>query len=100
MTEYPVARTSQLRAGDIIAVVAGELQLVLGRDGDRYFAMQRNCLHQGGDLADGIVSRGHIVCPVHGWRFSTETGCHETASYCLQRYPVRIVDDQIFIEVT
>src|SRR5438477_611522 len=30
--------------------------MTLGRDGDRWFATQRRCLHRGGDLADGNVA--------------------------------------------
>jgi nitrite reductase/ring-hydroxylating ferredoxin subunit len=97
---FPVAKLGEVRAGDVIAVIAGDVEIALGRDGDRLFAVQRNCLHQGGDLANGIVARGHLVCPHHGWRFSTTTGCLDTASnVCLVRYALRVTGDQIEIEV-
>ena len=96
----PVAKLDAVKRGDVIAVKAGELELALGRDGERLFAVQRNCVHQGGDLSGGIVSRGHLICPLHGWRFSTTTGCHDTASnVCLTRYDVRIRGDEIEINV-
>ncbi len=103
----PVARIGDVRPGDVIAIVLGDRQLVLGLDGDRYFATQRECVHRGGDLADGIVSRGHLVCPHHGWRFSTLTGrAPEVAGeasqagneYCLVTYAVRVVGDQIEVD--
>ena len=94
-----VARVGTLRAGDVIAVVVDGLEIALGRDGDRYFAVQRQCIHRGGDLSEGIVARGHVVCPQHGWRFSTETGCHDaSAEHCLVRYGVRVAGDQIEID--
>lgn len=97
---YPVAKLLDVRPGDVIAVSAGETAIALGRDGERLFAVQRACLHQGGDLTNGIVARGHLVCPQHGWRFSTTTGCLDTASnICLVRYPVRVTGDQIEIEI-
>jgi nitrite reductase/ring-hydroxylating ferredoxin subunit len=97
---FPVAKLDEVRAGDVIAVTAGDVEIALGRDGERLFAVQRNCLHQGGDLANGIVARGHLVCPHHGWRFSTTTGCLDTASdVCLVRYALRVTGDQIEIEV-
>jgi nitrite reductase (NADH) small subunit len=93
------ARVGDVRPNDVIAVAVDGLELVLGRDGDRYFATQRRCVHRGGDLAEGIVSRGHLICPQHAWRFSTATGCHAEASqYCLVTYPVRVVGDQIEID--
>ena len=100
MTWHAVAKGGDVRAGDVIAVVAEGRELVLGLDGDRYFASQRKCVHRGGDLADGIVSRGHVICPQHGWRFSTLTGkTPEPSEYCLVIYPVRVVDDRIEINI-
>jgi len=94
-----VARVGDIKAGDVVAVEADGVEMVVGRDGDRYFATQRRCVHQGGDLADGIVARGHLVCPNHGWRFSTATGLHELATaYCLVTYAVRVVDDRIEVD--
>jgi nitrite reductase/ring-hydroxylating ferredoxin subunit len=99
MTWIPVARVGDLGPGDVLAVEAGGKQLVLGRDGDRYFALQRQCVHLGGDLSEGIVSRGHLICPNHGWRFSTATGRHDTASdACLTVYAVRVSGEHIEID--
>jgi len=94
-----VAKASEVRPGDVIAVDVDGLEIVVGRDGDRYFALQRRCVHRGGDLAEGIVSRGHIICPNHGWRFSTATGCHAEASdTCLVSYAVRVVGEQLELD--
>jgi 3-phenylpropionate/trans-cinnamate dioxygenase ferredoxin subunit len=98
-TWYPVAKVGQLKAGDVLPVEADGVQMVIGRDGDRYFAVQRRCAHQGGDLADGIISRGHIICANHGWRFSTATGRHDSASeFCLVSYAVRVNGEDIEVD--
>jgi nitrite reductase (NADH) small subunit len=95
----PVAKVGDVRTGDVIAVTAGDVEIALGLDGDRYFAVQRRCVHRGGDLTEGIVSRGHLICPNHAWRFSTATGCHAEASeYCLATYRVRVVGDVIEVD--
>ena len=100
MTWYPVAKLGDVHAGDVIAVAPAGVEIALGRDGERLFAVQRACLHQGGDLANGIIARGHLICPHHGWRFSTETGCHDTASnVCLVRYAVRVTGEQIEVDL-
>jgi nitrite reductase (NADH) small subunit len=94
-----VARIDALKPGDVIAVEVDGIEMVVGRDGERYFAMQRRCVHRGGDLVEGIVSRGHLICPNHAWRFSTATGQHAEASeYCLVTYPVRISGDEIEVD--
>lgn len=83
----------------MIAVSIDGVEIVVGRDGERYFATQRRCLHRGGDLSEGIVSRGHLICPQHGWRFSTATGCSaDSPEHCLVTYAVRVVEGQIEID--
>ena len=96
---HPVAKVGTLKPGDVIAVEAEGVQMILGLDGDRYFAMQRQCVHRGGDLSDGIIARGHVVCANHGWRFSTATGRHDQASdVCLVVYAVRINGENIEVD--
>ncbi len=98
-TWHLVAKVGDVKSGDVIAVEVAGVQMVLGLDGERYFAVQRHCVHRGGDLADGIVSRGHVVCANHGWRFSTATGRHDSASdVCLVVYAVRVSGEQIEID--
>jgi nitrite reductase/ring-hydroxylating ferredoxin subunit len=99
MSWRAVAKVGDVRAGDVIPVAIDGLELILGLDGDRYFATQRRCAHRNQDLADGIVSRGCVICPLHGYRFSTLTGrSAESADYCLTTYAVRVVDDRIWID--
>ena len=99
MSWFAVASVGDLKSGDVVAVEVEGVQMVVGRDGDRYFAVQRRCLHQGGDLADGIIARGHIVCAHHGWRFSTATGRHDSASdVCLIVYAVRVNGTHIEVD--
>jgi nitrite reductase (NADH) small subunit len=94
-----VARIGDIRPNDVIAVTVDGVELVVGRDGDRYFATQRRCVHRGGDLAEGIVSRGYLICPQHAWRFETATGCHAEASeFGLMTYPVRVIGDRIEVD--
>lgn len=94
-----VAKVANVRPGDLLPLDLDGTEVVLGRDGDRYFAVQRRCVHRGGDLSEGIISRGHLICPNHAWRFSTATGCHAEASeYCLVTYAVRVVGDDIEID--
>ncbi len=101
MAWHAAAKIGDVRAGDVIGLTVDGQELVLGRDGDRYFAAQRRCPHRNGDLADGIVSRGHLICPQHGYRFSAETGRHDSASeYCLVMYDVRVEGERIEIDIT
>ena len=101
MSWYAVAKVADIRNGDVVAVTVEGIEMILGKDGEHYIAMQRRCVHRGGGLADGIIARNHVVCANHGWRFSTTTGRHDEASdVCLVSYPVRITGEQIEIDPT
>jgi nitrite reductase/ring-hydroxylating ferredoxin subunit len=101
MSWHRVARVGELKPGDVVGVVVEGVEMALGRDGDTYFATQRHCVHRGGDLSDGIVARGHLVCANHGWRFSTATGRHDEASdVCLITYAVRVRGEEVEVDPT
>jgi nitrite reductase (NADH) small subunit len=62
------------------------------RDG-KVWATQGLCPHRFGLLADGLTGSGHVVCPLHSYKFSMVTG--EPVGYecdALRIYPVSISD--------
>lgn len=96
------AALRELDGGGPVPVTVGGRAIVLCRVGDEVFAVQRACIHQGGDLAEGIVaSDGFVVCPVHGWRFDARTGRHELSpETCLRSYPVRVEGERVLVDPT
>lgn len=57
------------------------------------FATQASCPHREGPLADGIVGEGHVVCPLHAFKFELRDGRakgHDCGD--LATYPVRLSD--------
>jgi nitrite reductase (NADH) small subunit len=42
--------------------------------GDRFLAVDNACPHRGGPLCDGIVSGEMVICPLHNYKISLETG--------------------------
>ncbi len=96
-----VASLSDIADEDIVPVEVGGRALVLCRNGDRLYAMQRKCLHQGADLTEGIVSRGYVVCALHGWRFDLATGVHDMSPMnCLRTHAVRVDGDDVYVDST
>jgi nitrite reductase (NADH) small subunit len=63
-------------------------------------AMDNVCLHRGGPLGQGIISRGKVVCPWHGWEFDPRTGAatHNPAAR-LAVYPIKIEGDDVLVEM-
>jgi len=42
--------------------------------GDGFAAIDAECPHRRGPLADGLVAEGCVTCPLHDWRVDLRTG--------------------------
>ena len=63
-------------------------------------AVSAICPHRGGPLADGLLDRRVVMCPLHQHTFDLTTGCSTTGQPPLTVYPVRVDDDnQLVLEV-
>ncbi len=68
-------------------------------DGEIY-ALNNVCPHQHTAMIyDGFIEDGCVVCPAHGWMFNLKTGRMPTDRKGLDSYPVKIIDDQVFVKV-
>jgi nitrite reductase (NADH) small subunit len=62
--------------------------------GDRFLAVDNQCPHKAGPLADGIVTGTSVVCPLHTWKISLEDGRVQRPSGSVDQrvtaYPARV----------
>jgi nitrite reductase (NADH) small subunit len=56
-------------------------------------AVQASCPHRGGPLADGLVGRRTLVCPLHGRVFDLDTGTATAGEVGIATYPARVDED-------
>jgi nitrite reductase (NADH) small subunit len=63
------------------------------------FAVQAQCPHRGGPLADGLTGGSTLVCPLHAWKFDLATGASLNNECGLRTFAVR-VDDTGYIVLT
>lgn len=67
LDRIPVGEGREFEAeGELIAVFRA-------RDG-RVFGAQARCPHRDGRLADGVIGKGLVVCPLHTFQFDLATG--------------------------
>jgi nitrite reductase [NAD(P)H] small subunit len=94
---------------DSIPLREGRAVQIAGHDiavfnlGNRFLAVENKCPHRGGPLADGIVSGGNVVCPLHAWRVDLTSGevtNQPAPPRCAQTFPVRIENDIVSVEIT
>lgn len=69
------------------------------RGGDVY-AVQAECPHRGGPLANGLVGGSTLICPLHSWKFNLVNGQALMGDCGLKTYVVRVSESgQILMTV-
>jgi nitrite reductase (NADH) small subunit len=74
--------------------VRNERVAVFRTRGDEVFAVQANCPHRCGPLADGIFGGTKLICPLHSWTFDVRNGEALVGEVGLKTYRARLNDDQ------
>lgn len=85
------------------AVKVGNRDIAIFNLGDRFLAVENHCPHKGGPLADGIVSGTTVVCPLHAWKMSLETGKGvngPSASSCVETFQTRVEGGIVLVELS
>ena len=69
-----VCAVDEVPADEGLAVVVGDLELVIARSDEEFFALQNLCSHAAVALSEGEVADCQIECWLHGSRFDLVTG--------------------------
>jgi NAD(P)H-dependent nitrite reductase small subunit len=89
-----------LREGRCVKV--GKREIAVFHLPKKFFAVDNLCPHNQGPLCDGIVKGTTVVCPLHAWNISLETGqvVKPDVPVSVRTYPVRIREGIIEIDVS
>ena len=96
----PVCGLSRLISQTIVCVRVTGVDLILIWSEGRAVACERMCPHEQADLSAGHLSGGRLFCPRHAASFDLRNGriSYGWPSRPLLLYPVRIRDDQVWID--
>jgi nitrite reductase (NADH) small subunit len=65
-----------------------------------YSAIDNVCPHRGGPLGQGMIERGKVVCPWHGWAWDPKTGeAEQNPSMKVAVYPLKIENGDVLAEI-
>ena len=86
---------------EIVGVTVEDHHLVIARDGDRFFAAERACPHEGADLAQGRCSGARLHCPRHLAWFDLQSGAVSPgwSFRALKLYPARRERNAILVDL-
>jgi nitrite reductase (NADH) small subunit len=95
---YLVADTESIPLKEGRRVNFGRYEVALFNLGREYRAVDNQCPHKQGPLADGIIAGNHVFCPLHNWKISLGTGCAISGGTGhVKVYPVKVIQNKIYI---
>jgi len=99
--EITLGALSAIPPGEGRAFAVGKRRIAVfhTREG-QVLAVQADCPHRGGPLADGLVGGHTLICPLHSRKFDLESGKSESGDCSLETYAARLNRaGQIVVEV-
>ena len=86
--------------GEAKEFTVGERVICVANVNGTISAMDNVCLHRGGPLGQGIIHKGKVVCPWHGWEFDVRTGrAIWDERYAVRTYPAEVEGANVVVEV-
>jgi 3-phenylpropionate/trans-cinnamate dioxygenase ferredoxin component len=100
MSEYRVAKTSDIPPGQTKAFHVDEIDVLVCNVDGSFYAIEDICTHDGGRLDQGEVEGSIVVCPRHGATFDVRTGEALTlpAVMPVMTFAVRVDGDDLYVE--
>lgn len=94
------ARLADVYEGKGKLLRIGDDEIALFKVEGRLFAINNVCAHQHiSALHQGVLNKLEVTCPMHGWIYSLETGKAVSGSGCVKTYSVKIVGENVFVEI-
>jgi nitrite reductase (NADH) small subunit len=89
--EITLGALSAIPLGEGRAFAVGKRRIAVFRTREgQVLAVQADCPHRGGPLADGLLGGNTLICPLHARKFDLETGKGETEDCSLETYAARL----------
>ncbi len=95
-----ICKVSELKENQGKRFLINEVDIAIFKINEEVFAVSNTCPHQHTSVIyDGFIEYGCVVCPAHGWMFNLKTGKQPTGARGLDSYPIKIIDDEVFVLV-
>jgi nitrite reductase (NADH) small subunit len=85
--------------GEGRAITVRGRRIAIFRTSERWYALDAQCPHLGGPLADGIVADRTVICPLHERRFALDTGEALSGGQCVQAHEVEVRAGQVYLQL-
>lgn len=83
--------------GEGRAITLDGRRIAIFRAAGGWYAIDAQCPHRGGPLADGIVCDRAVICPLHDRRFDLESGAALTTGDAVAAHAVEVRGERVFV---
>jgi nitrite reductase (NADH) small subunit len=93
-TEFCLGPAAQIPMGEgrVFSVKGKEIAVFHTRAG-KVYAVQAECPHKNGPLADGLIGGTVVMCPFHSRKFDLTTGVGLQGDCDIKTYSIRLAGD-------
>jgi 3-phenylpropionate/trans-cinnamate dioxygenase ferredoxin component len=99
-----LVKLSEIREDEVFPANVDGVDLILMRHADGVSAYLDCCPHEGAQLSFGERQGDVLICAKHLWEFDVRSGEHISRvprpQFDLKKAPVRIVGDQVEVDVS
>ena len=95
-----VCKTSELNESEGKRFYINDTDIALFKVNEKIYAVGNICPHQHtAKIYEGFIEDDCVVCPLHGWTFKLDTGNLISGSKGLDAYPIKVINDKIYVKV-
>ncbi len=97
-TQVTVCQRNDLTEGSGKVFTVQGRSIAVFQHGGEVVALDADCPHEGGPLAEGTLEGNAVTCPWHNYQFDLTTGaCATDPSLPVKRYPVVVEGESIVL---
>ena len=100
-TMFEVTSANDIREGEMRCFEVNQQRIIVAHVGGEFYAFDEMCSHEDYPLLNGALRDDHVECPLHGSRFSLQTGkpMEEPATEPIKTYRVEIRNEMVLVEL-
>lgn len=95
-----VARVDEIPTGTGKSVIVDGRDIAVFNVDGVFHAIENDCKHRGGPLAEGELDGTIVTCPLHAWTYDVATGeCFDDPACGVQKFAVKVEGDDLLLEI-
>ena len=100
MTDFVrVAAAGDIPKGEGRAFEVNGRNVAVFNSGGTFYAIENECKHQGGPLAEGELDGTTVTCPWHAWMYDVGSGeCEEEPDCHVETFEVKLEGEDVLVK--